>query len=50
MDGMRAEEQIVEGEVEEREGLGAQAAERGIGLGAAVEGDDGVQKSSCVRL
>jgi hypothetical protein len=51
VDGMRAEQQIVEGEVEERERLGAQRFEGRIRRGrGGMELDDGVQKSSCVRL
>ncbi len=48
---MRAEEKIVEGESKEREGLGAQDIQRGIG-GARrrVKSDNGIQKSSFVRL
>jgi hypothetical protein len=45
VDGMRAEQQIVEGEVEERERFGAQRFEGRIrGRRGGVELDDGVQK------
>jgi hypothetical protein len=51
VDGMRAEQQIVEGEVEERERLGAQRFEGRISRDrGGMELDDGVQKSSCVRF
>ena len=52
MDGMRPEQQVVEGKVEEREGLLAKRGERRIGgrrRGRGRKSDDGIQKSSCVR-
>ena len=51
MHGMRAEQQIVEGEVEERFGLGAQGGDCGIGGGRGrLEGDDGIQRVLLVRF
>ena len=48
---MRAEQQIVEGEVEERFGRGTQGGQGGIGRGCGgLERDDGIQESLLVRF